>query len=107
MLLYVIPLYKEYSLYRHHRQMSNVFLLKFDQLMSLQSKVVLATACVFSASIIGYVHFKQSYDREQMHSGVLRDVETRQRRKQENIYVLQKQIDLAKQLRNEENGKIT
>ncbi|XP_050504358.1 protein PET117 homolog, mitochondrial [Diabrotica virgifera virgifera] len=71
--------------------------------MSLQSKVVLGAACVFSASIIGYVHYKQNLDREQMHSGVLRDMERRQRRKQENLYVLQKQIDLGKELKKQQD----
>lgn len=42
-----------------------------------------------------------------MHSGVLKDIERRQRRKQENIYVLQQQIDLAKELKKQQDTKIT
>ncbi|EFA09804.1 cytochrome c oxidase assembly factor-like [Tribolium castaneum] len=71
--------------------------------MSLQAKLVLGGACVFSLGIIGYVHFKQYLDRQQLHQGVLTDMERRQRRKQENLYVLQKQIDLAKEIRKSEN----
>jgi hypothetical protein len=40
--------------------------------------------------------------RQQLHQGVLTDMERRQRRKQENLYVLQQQIDLAKEIRKEE-----
>lgn len=36
-----------------------------------------------------------------MHKGVLRDMETRQRRKTENLYSLQKQIDLTKELKKQ------
>ncbi|CAH1118954.1 unnamed protein product [Phaedon cochleariae] len=69
--------------------------------MSNQAKVVLASACVFSLGIIGYVHYKQHLDRNQLHSGVLKDIERRQRRKAENLFVLQQQIDLAKELKKE------
>lgn len=34
-----------------------------------------------------------------MHSGVVRDLEARQKRKTENLYILQKQIDLTKELK--------
>lgn len=34
-----------------------------------------------------------------MHEGVVRDVERQQKRKIENIYVLEKQNELAKQMR--------
>ncbi|XP_018568649.1 protein PET117 homolog, mitochondrial [Anoplophora glabripennis] len=69
--------------------------------MSLQSKVVLGAACMFSIGIIGYVHYKQHIDRELLHVGVLKDVERRQRRKAENLYILQKQIDFTKELKKE------
>lgn len=39
--------------------------------------------------------------RNRLHEGVLRDVERQQRRKMENIVVLQQQIDLTKQLRGD------
>ncbi|XP_074026940.1 cytochrome c oxidase assembly factor-like [Leptinotarsa decemlineata] len=70
--------------------------------MSLQSKIVLAAACTFSIGIIGYVHYKQQLDRKQLHAGVLKDVERRQRRKAENLYTLQQQIDLTKELKREQ-----
>ncbi|KAG8276070.1 protein PET117 homolog, mitochondrial [Homalodisca vitripennis] len=64
--------------------------------MSLPAKITLATSCVVSAGIIAYVHFKQQLDRVKLHEGVVRDVERRQRRKAENIYVLEQQKDLTK-----------
>ncbi|XP_005186434.1 protein PET117 homolog, mitochondrial [Musca domestica] len=67
--------------------------------MSLASKVTLAVSFVVSGGIIGYVHLKQTTDREKLHEGVVRDVERQQRRKMENTYTLQKQIDLTKQLK--------
>lgn len=36
-----------------------------------------------------------------MHEGVLKDIERQQRRKIENIYVLEKQKELTKQLKTE------
>lgn len=36
-----------------------------------------------------------------MHEGVLRDIERQQQRKIENIYVLEKQNELTKQLKKE------
>lgn len=37
---------------------------------------------------------------EKLHEGVIRDLERQQKRKTENIYVLQQQIELTKQLKN-------
>lgn len=42
-----------------------------------------------------------SYFRDKMHEGVIRDMEFQQRRKIENIYVLEKQNELTKQLKKE------
>ncbi|TDG44490.1 hypothetical protein AWZ03_009068 [Drosophila navojoa] len=67
--------------------------------MSLASKVTLGLAVCVSTAIIGYVHYKQSDDRNKLHEGVLRDVEQQQRRKHENRYALQQQIDMTKQLK--------
>ncbi|XP_072753845.1 cytochrome c oxidase assembly factor-like [Anoplolepis gracilipes] len=67
--------------------------------MSTASKVTLGLCCTASVGIIGYVHFKQAYDREQLHLGLLRDIERRERRKAENVYILQQQAELAKELR--------
>lgn len=36
-----------------------------------------------------------------MHEGVIKDVERQQRRKIENIYILEKQNELTKQMRKE------
>uniref|UniRef100_A0A1A9UTD9 Uncharacterized protein n=1 Tax=Glossina austeni TaxID=7395 RepID=A0A1A9UTD9_GLOAU len=70
--------------------------------MSLTSKLTLAASVVTTACIIGYVHLKQATDQENLHEGVLRDIERQQRRKLENTYTLQKQIDLTKQLKRVE-----
>ncbi|KAH8263376.1 hypothetical protein KR044_007850, partial [Drosophila immigrans] len=70
--------------------------------MSLWSKITLGAAIGVSAAIIGYVHYKQSEDRLKLHEGVLRDVEQQQRRKHENRYALQQQIDITKQLKTME-----
>ncbi|XP_042883549.1 protein PET117 homolog, mitochondrial-like [Penaeus japonicus] len=70
--------------------------------MSLASKVTLGASCVATAAIVGYVHIKQNIDREKLHEGVIKDVERQQRRKAENLYVLQQQSDLTKQLRREQ-----
>ncbi|ENN75498.1 uncharacterized protein LOC109539573 isoform X3 [Dendroctonus ponderosae] len=71
--------------------------------MSLASKLTLFGASAFALGIIGHVHYKQYLDRDQLHQGVLNDIERRQRRKAENLYNLQKQLDLAKDLRVSES----
>lgn len=52
-----------------------------------------------------YINIKSSFIRtiyrSRLHEGVIRDVERQQRRKMENIVVMQQQIDLTKQLRGE------
>ena len=69
--------------------------------MSAPAKLTLIVACAVSAGIIGYVHFKQTTDRQKLHEGVLKDIERQQRRKLENTYVLQQQIDLTKKLKKD------
>lgn len=39
--------------------------------------------------------------REKMHEGVIKDVERQQRRKIENLYILEKQNELTKKLKKE------
>lgn len=39
--------------------------------------------------------------REKMHEGVIKDIERQQRRKIENLYMLEKQKELTKQLKKE------
>ncbi|ALC38763.1 CG11562 [Drosophila busckii] len=74
--------------------------------MSLPSKITLGIAVSVSAAIIGYVHYKQSEDRLKLHQGVLRDIEQQQRRKHENTYTLQQQIDLTKQYKSMESAMV-
>lgn len=47
-----------------------------------------------------YMHFRQ-----QIHLGVLRDLEIRELRKAENVYILQQQRELAKELDRERTIK--
>ncbi|XP_012537192.1 protein PET117 homolog, mitochondrial [Monomorium pharaonis] len=67
--------------------------------MSSASKITFGICCMSSVGIISYVHYKQAYDRKQLHLGVIRDIERRERRKAENVYILQQQAELAKELR--------
>ncbi|EFN83763.1 protein PET117 homolog, mitochondrial-like [Harpegnathos saltator] len=69
--------------------------------MSIAAKVTFVSCCCVSFGIIAYVHYKQSYDRQQLHLGVVRDIERQERRKAENVYILQQQIELTKELRKE------
>ncbi|CAG4937862.1 protein PET117 homolog, mitochondrial [Colias croceus] len=69
--------------------------------MSSTSKIVLGLTCLVTTGIVGYVHIKQQSDREKMHEGVLRDTERQQRRKIENVYILEKQNELTKQLKRD------
>ena len=48
-------------------------------------------------------NYKQHLDREKLHDGVIKDVERQQRRKMENLYILQQQIELTKQLKKSQN----
>lgn len=50
---------------------------------------------------MSYVHLKQQADREKMHEGVVRDMERQQKRKIENLYLLEKQNELTKKLKRE------
>ncbi|XP_003700131.1 cytochrome c oxidase assembly factor-like [Megachile rotundata] len=54
--------------------------------MSLASKLTFALCCATSLGIIGYVHYKQEYDRKQLHLGVERDIERQERRKAEKLF---------------------
>ncbi|KAI8428981.1 hypothetical protein MSG28_007574 [Choristoneura fumiferana] len=66
---------------------------------SIGSKVVLGLSCAITIGIVSYVHLKQQSDREKMHEGVIKDVERQQRRKIENLYMIEKQNELTKQLK--------
>uniref|UniRef100_A0A672HP65 PET117 cytochrome c oxidase chaperone n=1 Tax=Salarias fasciatus TaxID=181472 RepID=A0A672HP65_SALFA len=68
--------------------------------MSAASKVVLGISVVLTLSTVAGVHLKQSWDRERLHEGVLRDLE-RVERKKENLRILEEQRLLTKQLEEE------
>ncbi|XP_076841149.1 protein PET117 homolog, mitochondrial [Brachyhypopomus gauderio] len=65
--------------------------------MSTVSKVVLGISVVLTVGTVVGVHIKQSWDRERLHEGVLRDLE-RLERKRENLRALEEQIHLTKAL---------
>ena len=44
--------------------------------------------------------------RDRLHDGVIRDVQRQQRRKTENMYLLQQQIDLTRQLKKIEDEQL-
>ncbi|EFX84361.1 hypothetical protein DAPPUDRAFT_314619 [Daphnia pulex] len=67
--------------------------------MSLVAKLTLASSVIVSAGIVYYVHYKQNLDRTSLHEGVIRDIERQKRRRAENLYMLQQQIDLSKELK--------
>ncbi|XP_033608893.1 uncharacterized protein LOC117282614 [Cryptotermes secundus] len=52
------------------------------------------------------VNFLLTHDRDRLHDGVIRDVERQQRRKTENIYLLQQQLELTRQLRKSEDEQL-
>ncbi|KAG7199424.1 hypothetical protein KM043_014052 [Ampulex compressa] len=66
--------------------------------MSTAAKVTFAACCATTIGIIGYVHIKQQYDREQLHLGVIRDLERQEFRKAERLHILQQQIELGNEL---------
>ncbi|XP_033333756.1 cytochrome c oxidase assembly factor-like [Megalopta genalis] len=73
--------------------------------MSTASKVTFGLCCLTSISIVIYVHNRQEYDRKQLHLGVVRDKELQERRRIQNLYYLQQQNELTKQLKLAESQK--
>ncbi|XP_068455632.1 protein PET117 homolog, mitochondrial [Clinocottus analis] len=65
--------------------------------MSTGSKVVLGVSVVLTLSTVAAVHLKQSWDRQRLHDGVLRDLERLQRKK-DNLRLLEEQRALTSQL---------
>lgn len=63
--------------------------------MSTTSKVVLGVSVVLTVGTVAGVHLKQSWDRERLHEGVLRDLE-RLERKKENLRLLEEQRELTR-----------
>ncbi|XP_015518348.1 cytochrome c oxidase assembly factor-like [Neodiprion pinetum] len=70
--------------------------------MTSLSRAVLGSCCAISLGIIGYVHYAQFMEREELHAGVIRDWEKQERMKRKNTYALSRQMDIAKELRKEE-----
>ncbi|XP_071381990.1 protein PET117 homolog, mitochondrial [Centroberyx affinis] len=68
--------------------------------MSTASKVVLGLSVVLTLSTVAGVHLKQTWDRQRLHEGVVRDLERLQRRK-ENLKLLEEQRSLTRQLEEE------
>ncbi|XP_076287649.1 cytochrome c oxidase assembly factor-like isoform X1 [Lasioglossum baleicum] len=67
--------------------------------MSIAAKVTFGICCLSSIGIATYVHYRQEYDRKQLHLGVVRDNELQERRRIQNLYYLEQQNELTKQLR--------
>ncbi|XP_076172528.1 cytochrome c oxidase assembly factor-like isoform X2 [Ptiloglossa arizonensis] len=70
--------------------------------MSYTAKITFGLCCATSFGIVAYVHYKQEYDRQQLHLGVLRDIEQQERRKIQNVFYLQQQRELTKTLQKAE-----
>ncbi|KAG9335850.1 hypothetical protein JZ751_003607 [Albula glossodonta] len=68
--------------------------------MSITSRVVLGISFTLTLGTVAGVHFKQNWDREKLHEGVIRDLE-RVERKKENLRLLEEQIRLTKELEAE------
>ncbi|XP_072240101.1 protein PET117 homolog, mitochondrial [Leuresthes tenuis] len=68
--------------------------------MSTTSKVVLGVSVILTLSTVAAVHLNQSWDRERLHEGVVRDLE-RLERKKENLRLLEEQRVLTQQLEEE------
>ncbi|XP_029706607.1 protein PET117 homolog, mitochondrial [Takifugu rubripes] len=74
--------------------------------MSRASKVVLGVSVVLTLSTVTAVHLKQTWDRQRLHDGVLRDLE-RLEKKKENLRLLEEQRVLTRQLEYERQGRET
>ncbi|XP_072265565.1 protein PET117 homolog, mitochondrial [Pyxicephalus adspersus] len=68
--------------------------------MSTRSKVVLGISVVLTVGTVVGVHVTQNLERQRLREGVFYDLE-RQKRKQENLRLLNEQIELTKQLESE------
>ncbi|KAL6111238.1 protein PET117 homolog, mitochondrial [Pungitius pungitius] len=68
--------------------------------MTTVSKVVLGVSVVLTISTVAAVHLNQSWDRQRLHQGVVRDLE-RLERKKENLRLLEEQRALTSQLEEE------
>jgi hypothetical protein len=53
-----------------------------------------------------YTSVTLPFFRDRLHDGVIRDVQRQQRRKTENMYLLQQQIELTKQMKRSEDEQL-
>ncbi|XP_034721342.1 protein PET117 homolog, mitochondrial [Etheostoma cragini] len=74
--------------------------------MSTTSKVVLGVSVVLTLSTVAAVHLNQSWDRQRLHEGVVRDLE-RLERKKDNLRLLEEQRTLTAQLEAERQRRQT
>ncbi|XP_037620250.1 protein PET117 homolog, mitochondrial [Sebastes umbrosus] len=74
--------------------------------MSAVSRVVLGVSVVLTLSTVAAVHLNQSWDRQRLHEGVVRDLERLQRKK-ENLRLLEEQRTLTTQLEEERRRRLT
>ncbi|KAM6942520.1 protein PET117 homolog, mitochondrial [Lycodopsis pacificus] len=74
--------------------------------MSTVSKVVLGVSVVLTLSTVSAVHLNQSWDRQRLHEGVVRDLERLQKKK-ENLRLLEEQKILTSQLEEERRRRQT
>ncbi|XP_030275494.1 protein PET117 homolog, mitochondrial [Pagrus major] len=74
--------------------------------MSTTSKVVLGVSVVLTLSTVAAVHLKQTWDRQRLHEGVVRDLE-RVERKKENLRLLEEQRTLTRQLEEDRRRRET
>ncbi|XP_077427079.1 protein PET117 homolog, mitochondrial [Vanacampus margaritifer] len=68
--------------------------------MSATSKAVLGLSLFVTVSTVAAVHLKQTWDRQRLHQGVLRDLE-RVERKKENVRRLEENRKLGALLEEE------
>jgi protein PET117 len=59
--------------------------------MSSGSRVALALASIFTATIVYGVHYKQVADKAKLHQGIVKDVARQEAKKNKNIKLLQEQ----------------
>lgn len=73
--------------------------------MSTTAKLTFGATCLFTVGITAYVHYKQIFDRNEMHKGITLEEERKEQRKTENRQKLidQEKLTNAYQLRQLED----
>jgi len=64
--------------------------------MSTTAKLTFGATCIFTVGITTYVHYKQIFDRNEMHKGITLEEERKEQRKTENRQKLLDQEKLTK-----------